>query len=509
MLRRIWNYLRTLFGMAAERAMDPAVEIEQAINEARRRDQELRNQAAKVIAHRTQIEAKIEGAAKDVGEARETAKQALLRAETAKNAGDTAGQTKWTNAAQSVALKLQAAESNLNSLREQYEIAITQADQAKSTVTQNAMRLQELAAKRMQLVGQLEQARMQEAVNRAVESISASMETNAPSLEKVEEKIQIQPLGGQGPGENCARPPPRAPSPNCARPCRWPRPMPGSRSSRRNWGLPRLASRRVVSGWRSPPTTPDVESEAAEPRAAAPAAAHHSRVLGGPRDPAARVRRDPARASRTRGRPAGVRQRPRLAPGGLLRHRPPASSPWPRSCSPQRSQIWMRGCSRRSDRVLEGADRPAEPGPAMQTLMRDRQAGLMHSMVYFGFLVLFAGTVTLEIDHILPNQFKFLEGSVYLGLLGDPRHGIPGLSRRAGLGSSSGGTCRDPGVCDPRPSRRTAVILGPADTDRGDRSDDRGGPDRTGRTARFRGLVVRGLSPLVCWSPTAPPPPLI
>ena len=192
MLRRIFNYLRTLFGMAAERAMDPAVEIEQAINEARRRDQDLRNQAAKVIAHRTQIEARIESAAKDVGDARETAKQALLRAETAKNAGDVAGQTKWTNAAQSVALKLQAAESNLNGLRSQYEIAITQADQAKSTVTQNAMRLQELAAKRMQLVGQLEQARMQEAVNRAVESISVSMETNAPSLDKVEEKIQTR-----------------------------------------------------------------------------------------------------------------------------------------------------------------------------------------------------------------------------------------------------------------------------------------------------------------------------
>jgi phage shock protein A len=192
MLGRIWNYLKTLFRITAERAMDPAVEIEQAINEARRRDQELRNQAAKVIAHRTQVEARIETAAKDVGEARETAKQALLRAETAKNSGDMAGQTKWTNAAQSVALKLQAAESNLNGLRDQYEIAITQADQAKSTVTQNAMRLQELAAKRMQLVGQLEQARMQEAVNRAVESISASMEVNAPSLEKVEEKIQVR-----------------------------------------------------------------------------------------------------------------------------------------------------------------------------------------------------------------------------------------------------------------------------------------------------------------------------
>jgi phage shock protein A len=190
MLRRIWNYLKTLFGIAAENAMDPAVEIEQAINEAQRRDQDLRIQAAKVIAHRTQIEAKIEDTAADVGEAREIAKQALLKAEAAKNAGDTAAQTKWTTGAQSIALRLQAAESNLSSLKGQYEIAITQADAAKNTVTQNAMRLQELAAKRMQLVGQLEQARMQESVNRAVESISASMETNAPSLEKVEEKIQ-------------------------------------------------------------------------------------------------------------------------------------------------------------------------------------------------------------------------------------------------------------------------------------------------------------------------------
>jgi Fe-S oxidoreductase/nitrate reductase gamma subunit len=51
----------------------------------------------------------------------------------------------------------------------------------------------------------------------------------------------------------------------------------------------------------------------------------------------------------------------------------------------------------------------------MQTLLRDRAAGLMHSMIYFGFLILFAGTVTLEIDHLLPNNLKFLEGGVYLG----------------------------------------------------------------------------------------------
>jgi phage shock protein A len=188
--KRIWGYIKQLFRSTAERAMDPEIEIEQAITEARQRDQQLRTQAAKVIAHRTQIEQKIEGAAKDVGEARETAKQALLRAEQSKTAGDTAGLEKWTQAAQSLALKLQGSEANLNGLKEQYEIALSQADQAKTAVQQNAMRLQELAAKRIQLVGQLQQAKMQEAVNTAVESISATMEVEAPSLERVEEKIQ-------------------------------------------------------------------------------------------------------------------------------------------------------------------------------------------------------------------------------------------------------------------------------------------------------------------------------
>lgn len=192
MLRRIIGYLKQLFRSTAESVMDPEIEIEQAITDARKRDQDLRNQAAKVIAHRTQLEQKIEQAATEVGEGRETAKQALLRADQAKTEGDTEGVARWTQAAQSLALKLQASESNLEGLKSQYEVAINQADDAKAAVQSNAMRLQELAAKRMQLVGQLEQAKMQEAVNSAVESISTSMEMDSPSLDKVEDKINLR-----------------------------------------------------------------------------------------------------------------------------------------------------------------------------------------------------------------------------------------------------------------------------------------------------------------------------
>ena len=52
-------------------------------------------------------------------------------------------------------------------------------------------------------------------------------------------------------------------------------------------------------------------------------------------------------------------------------------------------------------------------GVYMQTLMRDGAAGLMHSLMYFPFLGLFAVTTILEIDHSLPERTKFLHGGVY------------------------------------------------------------------------------------------------
>ena len=52
-------------------------------------------------------------------------------------------------------------------------------------------------------------------------------------------------------------------------------------------------------------------------------------------------------------------------------------------------------------------------GVYMQTLLRDPVAGVMHSLIYFGFLVLVAVTAVLEIDHQLPDDAKFLHGTTY------------------------------------------------------------------------------------------------
>jgi len=189
-MKRLWGYIKQLFKTKAERAMDPEIEIEQAISEAKKRDQELRNQAAKVVAHRVQLESKIEDAADNVGSARELAKKALVKADEAKTAGNVEDAEKWTRSAQSLAMRLQASETNLDSLKGQYSTAMDQAEKAKSAVSQNALRLQELAARRLELLGALQQAKMQESVNSAVESMSETLDDEMPSLERVEEKIE-------------------------------------------------------------------------------------------------------------------------------------------------------------------------------------------------------------------------------------------------------------------------------------------------------------------------------
>jgi Fe-S oxidoreductase len=80
-----------------------------------------------------------------------------------------------------------------------------------------------------------------------------------------------------------------------------------------------------------------------------------------------------------------------------------------------RAAGWEKGLGERRGGQWRRRLRRFYEGISMRTVMRDPRAGMMHSMIYYGFVVLFLGTVTLEIDHILPVGLKFLEGNVYLG----------------------------------------------------------------------------------------------
>src|SRR5262245_117062 len=81
-----------------------------------------------------------------------------------------------------------------------------------------------------------------------------------------------------------------------------------------------------------------------------------------------------------------------------------------------RMKNWERGGPAQRRTTLDNAERRAKrfrAGAYMQTLLRDPAAGVMHSMIYFGFLVLLAVTTVLEVDHQLPPDLKFLHGYTY------------------------------------------------------------------------------------------------
>jgi Fe-S oxidoreductase/nitrate reductase gamma subunit len=81
-----------------------------------------------------------------------------------------------------------------------------------------------------------------------------------------------------------------------------------------------------------------------------------------------------------------------------------------------RAKNWERGAPDRRVTTKKNVGRRLKDFKAsvlMQTLLRDRGAGLMHSMIYFGFLVLMAVTTVLEIDHQMPPALKFLHGGTY------------------------------------------------------------------------------------------------
>ena len=80
-----------------------------------------------------------------------------------------------------------------------------------------------------------------------------------------------------------------------------------------------------------------------------------------------------------------------------------------------RAKNWERGAGERRTGLWKQRVHELRRGLSMKTLLEDPAAGLMHSAIYYGFIVLFLGTVTLEIDHLLPNNLKFLEGGVYQG----------------------------------------------------------------------------------------------
>src|SRR3954471_20036208 len=174
-LRRWWKYMAAKLSGSLEEAADPKVQLEQAIQEAQEQHRRLTEQAANVIANQKQTEMRLSRAMEELEKVNASARQAVLMADEAGKKGDTAKATEYTNAAEAFANRLIAAEKEADGLKTLSLQTTQAADQAKAAVNQNSSMLQRKLSERQKLLSQLDQAKMQEQMNKAMATLSETV----------------------------------------------------------------------------------------------------------------------------------------------------------------------------------------------------------------------------------------------------------------------------------------------------------------------------------------------
>ena len=201
LLKRRWKYLTARLAGRLEENADPKIQLEQAISDARDQHRRLKDQAASVIANHKQIEIRLNRALSELERVNRNARQALMMAEEATKAGDEAKATSYMNAAEQLAGRLITLEQEIESLKGLLFQTSEAADQAKAGVSQNALSLQEKLSERQKLLGQLDQARMQEQMNEAMSTLSEAVGEDVPTLAEVREKIEARYAKAKGVAE--------------------------------------------------------------------------------------------------------------------------------------------------------------------------------------------------------------------------------------------------------------------------------------------------------------------
>jgi phage shock protein A len=190
LLRRTWHYLTAALTGKFDDLADPKVQLEQAIYEAQDQHRRLTEQAANVIANQKQTEMRLNRAMEELEKVNASTRQAVIMADDATKKGDTAKATEYTRAADAFANRLIASEKEVEGLK-QLSLQTTQAsDQAKSAVAQNSTALQKKLAERQKLLSQLDQAKMQEQMNKAMATLTETVGQDVPTLEEVRDKIE-------------------------------------------------------------------------------------------------------------------------------------------------------------------------------------------------------------------------------------------------------------------------------------------------------------------------------
>ena len=180
---------------------DPKIQLEQAITEAQEQHRQLKEQAANVIAHQKQTEIKLNRVMEDYEKVSANARQAVMMADDAQKKGEQEKFVQYTQTAESFANRMIALEREIEDLKSLHLQASQASDKAKLAVNNNSALLQKKLGEQKKLLSQLDQAKMQEQLNKATASLNEQVGQDVPSFEEVRAKVEERYAKAKGAAE--------------------------------------------------------------------------------------------------------------------------------------------------------------------------------------------------------------------------------------------------------------------------------------------------------------------
>ena len=191
-IKKAWKYLGAKLSSMFNEKADPKIQLEQAITEAQEQHRRLKEQATNVIANQKTTEMQLNQKMEELDKVNANARQAVLMADEAAKAANTAKATEYAQAAEAFANRLIALEREVEGLKTLALQSAQAADQAKAAVQQNSAALQKKLAEKQKLLSQLDQAKMQEQMTSALSTLSETVGQDVPSMDEVRKKIELR-----------------------------------------------------------------------------------------------------------------------------------------------------------------------------------------------------------------------------------------------------------------------------------------------------------------------------
>ncbi|MBK5223967.1 MAG: PspA/IM30 family protein [Acidimicrobiia bacterium] len=201
LMKRWWAYTTARLTGRFEDTADPKVQLEQAITEAQDQHRRLKEQAANVIANQKQTEMRLSRALEDFEKVNGNARQAVLMADEASKVGNHEKMGEYTSAAEAFANRMIGLEREIEDLKALHQQSSQASEQARTAVSQNSTLLQRKLSERQKLLGQLDQANMQDRMNKAMASLSETVGEDVPTFEQIREKIETRYAKAKGMAE--------------------------------------------------------------------------------------------------------------------------------------------------------------------------------------------------------------------------------------------------------------------------------------------------------------------